>query len=89
MTQPNPAPPGDPTTTTPPADPAPNPATQPDDKPLGPAGEKALAAERKARQELEKRVAALAPLEKLAAALVGNTSTEPGRSEVDVLRERF
>lgn len=68
-----------PTTETPPATP---PA---DDKPLGPAGQKALAAEREARQALEKQVAALAPLAKLAEALGVDPAAKPGKSEVEAL----
>ncbi len=54
------------------------------DEPLGPAGKRALQAEREARQALEKKYA---PLEKLAAALAGDTSD--GKNEVEKLNERF
>lgn len=54
------------------------------DEPLGPAGKRALQAERDARQALEKKYA---PLEKLAAALAGETSD--GKNEVEKLNERF
>lgn len=94
MTQPTtdptpvPAPaPGDPAPTpTPIPAPTPTPAPEPDDKPLGPGGEKALAAEREARKALEKK---FAPLEQLVAALNGGTKPEGGKSEVDLLNERF
>ncbi|TBL44251.1 hypothetical protein EYA84_02070 [Verrucosispora sp. SN26_14.1] len=58
------------------------------DKPLGPGGEKALAAEREARKALEKRIAALAPLEKLATAL-GGGDVDKGKTEVEQLTERL
>lgn len=102
MTAPNPTtppagdPPATPPTTPPPA-PAP-PAGQPapaagdppkDDKPLGPNGEKALAAEREARKALEKQIQALAPLQKLAEALGTGTPAADGKSELDLLNERF
>jgi hypothetical protein len=54
------------------------------DEPLGPAGKRALEAERAARQALEKKYA---PLEKLASALAGDTSD--GKNEVEKLSERF
>ena len=54
------------------------------DEPLGPAGKRALQAERDARQALEKKYA---PLEKLAAVLAGDTSD--GKNEVEKLNERF
>lgn len=87
--------------TTPPAGatpPAPPPATPPtpppaepaaDDKPLGPAGQKALAAEREARQALEKQVAALAPLSKLAEALGLDPAAKPGKTDMEALAERI
>lgn len=81
--------------TTPPAGatpPAPAPPTDPppaaDDKPLGPAGQKALAAEREARQALEKQVAALAPLAKFAEALGVDPAAKPGKSDLEALAER-
>lgn len=102
MTAPTPTPPaGDPQATpptTPPAPPAPQPpaaASPPagdppaDDKPLGPNGEKALAAEREARKALEKQIQALAPLQKLAEALGAGTPAADGKSELDLLNERF
>lgn len=78
-------PPGDPAPVpTPPADPAPD-----GDRPLGPAGEKAFREEREARKALEKQIAALAPLQKLAEAL-GNGQQQPGgKSEVELINERF
>jgi hypothetical protein len=93
MTQPAPNPtpaPGDPapTPTAPPV-PAPAPAPDPADKPLGPAGERALAAEREARKALEKQMAEYAPLKELAAALAGGQKPPAGKSEVDLLNERF
>jgi hypothetical protein len=68
--------------TPPPADPQPA-----GDKQLGPGGEKALRAEREQRKALEQRLAKLAPLEKLAEQLGGGT--DDGKSEVEVLRDRF
>ena len=71
---------------------APAPPTDPpsaDDKPLGPAGQKALAEEREARKALEKQVAALAPLSKLAEALGLDPAAKPGKSEVEALAERL
>lgn len=92
MTQPAPVPtppPGDPAPTpTPPPTPAP-PADPPEDKPLGPAGERALAAEREARKALERQLAELSPLKDFAAALSGGKKPEGGKSEVDLLNERF
>lgn len=88
MTQPVEPPTPPPAGATPPA---PAPTTDPpatDDKPLGPAGQKALAAEREARQALEKQVAALAPLSKLAEALGLDPAAKPGRSDVEALAER-
>jgi hypothetical protein len=92
MTQPNTVPtppPGDPAPVptpppTPPADPAPE-----GDKPLGPAGEKAFREEREARKALEKQLAALAPLQKLADAIGGGQPKPDGKSEVELLNERF
>lgn len=85
--------------TPPPGEPAPAPSSpapavpapsepKPDtgDKPLGPAGEKALAAEREARKALEKK---FAPLEQLLTALNGGTKPADGKSEVELLQERF
>jgi len=98
MTQPVPTPPPAanppaPTPTIPPVPPAPAvpPAGEPPqvDQPLGPAGEKALAAEREARKALEKELASLAPLKQLAAALGGGQPGTAGKSEVDLLNERF
>lgn len=89
MTQPAPVPtppPGDPAPA--PTDPTPTPPPT-DDKPLGPAGERALAAEREARKALEKQIAEYAPLKELASALSGGQKPADGKSEVDVLREQF
>jgi hypothetical protein len=84
---PTPAPPGDPAPA--PTDPSPTPTpAPPGDQPLGPAGQKALAAEREARKALEKQLADLAPLKDLAAALSGSQPT-PGKSAEDLLNERF
>lgn len=90
MTQPAPVP------TPPPGDPAPVPTppptptpTPPADPPLGPAGERALAAERAERKKLEQQIAALSPLQKLAEALGAGTPAAAGRSEVELLQERF
>lgn len=94
MTQPTPTS-GDPTPTT--TDQQPTPATtattaggppEPD-APLGPAGLKALQEEREARKALERRLAALAPLEKLAAALAGAEQAGDGRTDVERLTERI
>lgn len=72
----------------PPVDQPPAPsAPAADDKPLGPAGERALASEREARKALEKQLADLAPLKRVAEALSGKTET--GKSEVELLNERF
>lgn len=76
-----PAPPTAPTPPNPPGDPA-------NDPPLGPAGERALAEERKARKELESQVAKLKPLEKLLEVL-GGDKPKDGQSQVDLLSERF
>lgn len=97
MTQPAPVPtppPGDPVPAptvppTPTSDPAPTPATDPADQPLGPAGKKALDAEREARKELERQLAALSPLQKLAEAMGAGTPAAGGKSEVELLNERF
>ena len=92
MTQPAPvptAPPGDPAPAPTDPTPAPQPAPVPDDKPLGPAGERALAAEREARKALERQLAELAPLKDFAAALAGGKKPEGGQSEVDLLNEKF
>jgi hypothetical protein len=95
MTQPAPVPtppPGDPAPVpTPPPSPAPA-ATEPapaGDQPLGPAGIKALQAERKAREDLEKQLAKLAPLQQLADAIGGNQPQSGGKSEVELLNEKF
>jgi hypothetical protein len=94
MTAPTPAP-ATPEPTTPPAGATP-PATtptpeppKPDDKPLGPAGEKALREEREARKALEKQVADLAPLKRIAEALGAGKPEAAGKSEVELLSERF
>lgn len=94
MTQPAPIPtpappPGDPAPA--PTDPTPTPAPPgpPEDQPLGPAGQKALAAEREARKELEKQLAAFAPLKELAAAMAGGQKQPGGPSEVELLQQRF
>lgn len=95
MTQPAPTPtappPGDPAPT--PTDPTPTPPsappTDPADQPLGPAGKKALDEERAARKALEQKFAALAPLQKLAEALGAGTPAAGGKSEVELLNERF
>lgn len=94
MTQPAPnptPPPGDPAPA--PTDPtptsAPAPPVTPPTEPLGPAGKKALDEERAARKELEKQLAALAPLKQLAEAISGGQQKPDGKSEVDLLNERF
>lgn len=88
MTQPltdPPAPPADPPPPpTPPADPP-----QPPDDPLGPAGINALREEREARKALEQRLAKLEPLEKLAAALGAGDPANQGKTDADLLNERF
>jgi hypothetical protein len=94
MTQPAPVPappPGDPAPApTSPPTPAPAPPVDPPaDQPLGPAGQKALAAEREARKELEKKLAALSPLQALAEAIGGGQQQPGGKSEVELLNERF
>lgn len=95
MTAPTPAPapetkPAEPTGATPPAPtPAPPKPKPDDDKPLGPAGEKALAAEREARKALEKQIAELAPLKRIAEALGAGKPEAAGKSEIELLNERF
>jgi hypothetical protein len=90
MTQPAPTPPpGDPAPA-PTAPPLPTPpANPPEDKPLGPAGERALAAEREERKKLERQLAELSPLKQLAEAISGGQKPPAGKSEVDLLNERF
>lgn len=70
------------TGTTPPA------ATETADKPLGPNGEKALAAEREERKKLEQQLAQLAPLQKIAAAL-GGGDADKGKTEIEQQAERL
>lgn len=70
-----------------PAQPATGEPAATDDKPLGPNGEKALQAERDARKDLEKKLATLAPLEKLAAVL-GGGDPEKAKTEIELLTER-
>ena len=95
MTQPAPTPttppPGDPAPApTEPTTPPPTPPTEPSgDQPLGPTGQKALAAEREARKALEKQLAELSPLKQLAEAISGGQKPADGKSEVDLLNERF
>ncbi len=55
---------------------------------LGEGGLKALQAEREARKALEKQMAALAPLQKIAEAL-GQGDPEKGKSEIEQLTERL
>lgn len=88
MTQPNPTP-GDPAPnpTNPPADPPVDPP-KPDDKPLGPAGEKALREEREARKALERQLAELAPLKQLAD-LLGGKPTGDAKTDLEQLTERL
>lgn len=91
MTQPTPTPappPGDPVPTPDPTPTPAPPAEPPTDQPLGPGGIKALQTERKAREELERKLAALAPLQKLAEAL-GGDQQPGGPSEVELLQQRF
>jgi hypothetical protein len=85
MTQPAPPPPPHPAPTPAPIPPASDPA----DQPLGPAGQKALAAERDARKALERQLAELAPLKELAAALTGGQRPADGKSEADLVNERI
>lgn len=100
MTQPTSTPtvpPGDPAPTPAPPAPAPpgptpapgDPAPPADDRPLGPAGENALRQEREARRALEREMAALAPLKKLAEAVGAGTPAAGGKSDVELLQERF
>jgi hypothetical protein len=79
-----PAPPADPAA--PPAPPQPPAAV---DVPLGPAGERALAAEREARKGLEKQLAELAPLKDLAKALTGGAPAPDGKTDLQILQERL
>jgi hypothetical protein len=92
MGQPTPPPATDPGATPPATDPAKPPATPPANNPaptdpagdgLGDAGKKALETERAARKELEKRLAALEPLTKLADAL--GVKGEGGKNDVETL----
>ncbi|NBE80321.1 hypothetical protein [Micromonospora rubida] len=83
----DPAPPADPVAEPPPASPPPT-GGDPQDKPLGPAGEKALREEREAHRALKKQLAELAPLRKLAEAL-GGGDVDKGKSEVEQLTERL
>jgi hypothetical protein len=59
------------------------------DTPLGPAGERALATERAERKKLEQQLAALSPLTKLAEALGAGTPAAGGKSDVELLQEKF
>lgn len=93
MTQPTTTP-GDPAPTTDTTDQqaAPTAASAgdpPQDRPLGPAGEKALREEREARKALERRLAALAPLERVAAALAADQGADDGKTDVQRLAERL
>lgn len=91
---PTPAPPPTPTpapgqpvpSTTPPAG---DPPKDPKDEPLGEGGLKALKAEREAREALEKQLKALAPLEKLAAALGANGDPATGPTDIEKITERL
>lgn len=58
------------------------------DEPLGAGGIRALEAERTARKELEKQIAALAPLQKIAEALGGGDPAS-GKSEMEQITERL
>lgn len=58
------------------------------DQPLGPAGKRALEAERAQVAELKQQLAELAPLRQLAAAL-GNGNPSQGKSEIELLNEKF
>jgi hypothetical protein len=59
-----------------------------DDEPLGPAGMKALKAERERVDALQNELKSLEPLKKLAAAL-GNGDAAQGKSEIEQLNEKF
>jgi hypothetical protein len=59
------------------------PAAAADDRPLGPAGEKALAAEREARKELEKKLAALMPLQRIAELVAAPAEGAPAGIQQD------
>jgi hypothetical protein len=80
-----------PPTAVPPANPATPPAQPPaqppanDDRPLGPAGEKALQAERDARKALEQK---LAPLQALVDAVTGGKPAG-GKTDIEVIREQL
>lgn len=58
------------------------------DEPLGEGGLKALQAEREARQELEKQLKTLSPLQKLAE-MFGDGDPAKGKSEIEQLNERL
>lgn len=86
---PVPAPPGQPApVTTPPAGDPPN-GPADGDKPLGPNGEKALQAERKRADDMEKQLKALAPLQKLAEALGGAGDPATGPTDIEKITERL
>ncbi len=102
MTQPVPtAPPAPPVPPVPTPNPAPasDPGPQPDPPTSPPSdenrrgGEKAiladLAKEREKRHQLEERLSKLSPLEKLAEAMSNGQRPPEGKSEVDLLREKF
>lgn len=92
MTQPTPTPAPAPPI---PDDPAPASADPPtassstDDQPLGQTGQRALVAERDARKALERQLAELAPLKQLADLINGGQKPADGKSEVDLLNEKF
>jgi hypothetical protein len=93
MTQPVPTPapvePAPTSTPTPAPAPAPVPKEPEGDKPLGPAGEKALNAERARVKELERQMAELSPLKQLAEVINGGQKPKDGKSEAELLNERF
>lgn len=80
--------PPDPKPVDPPVDPKPGDPAKDDDKPLGPAGEKALQAERDARKALEKQVAELSPLKKLVEALAGGKQPDD-KTAIEALQAKF
>lgn len=87
-----PAPPGPPVQPAGPPEGPPTPPAgppNPTDAPLGEAGMKALQAEREARKALEKQLAALSPLQKLADALGGDGTPTGGKTEVELITERL
>ncbi|GAB3376268.1 hypothetical protein [Amycolatopsis echigonensis] len=87
---PKPGPPPGQPTPAPTQPPAGDPPKEPgEDRPLGPNGEKALRAERKRADDMEARLKALEPLQKLAEALGATGDPGAGKSEIEQITERL